>query len=122
MSPAMNLGGACSCGRGPVIGTCAFTGGRMCVPRLPDDGLPAWHHAGAAEQGAGLCRRHALAVASGEIRTAMRRIAMYRAGDVRYCGRMRPCMDPPRDGRHGAVWPIDDVYPGVCKAECALGE
>ena len=102
------LGGACSCGRGPVIGTCAFTGGRMWF-RAFHDGLPAWHHAGTAEQACVDCVADiALAVASGEIRTAMRRIAMKHRG-VRYCGE---CARTEGDG-YGAVF--DDDYSGVCK-------
>jgi hypothetical protein len=63
-------GGDCLCGRGPAIGTIAWTSGRVWF-RAFHDGPVAYHHANAADWACVDCVADiAVAVASGEVREA----------------------------------------------------
>lgn len=69
------LGGDCLCGRGAAIGTCVWSSGRIWFRAFHDD--PASYHLARVLEWACVdcVADAALAVASGEIREAMRRIA-----------------------------------------------
>jgi hypothetical protein len=69
------LGGYCLCERGQAIGTIAWTSGRVWF-RAFHDGPVAYHHENAADWACVDCVADiAVAVASGEVRDAMRVIA-----------------------------------------------
>ena len=68
-------GGECVCGRGQVIGTCTWTSGRVLF-RAFHDGPAGWHDEQAADQVCVDCVADIVAaVASGEVLTAMRKLA-----------------------------------------------
>lgn len=72
------LGGDCACGRGPTIGTLAFTASRMWF-RVFHDGPAAFHLENAADWVCVDCIADtAIAVATGEVRAAIRRITQER--------------------------------------------
>lgn len=72
------LGGDCQCGRGQTIGTCIVTANRLWF-RAFHDGPAAYHLARCTDWACVDCvADNALAVASGAIREAMRRIAAER--------------------------------------------
>jgi hypothetical protein len=72
------LGGDCPCGRGPAIGTCTWTSGRMWF-RAFHDGPATFHLENAADWACADCIADtALAVTSGQVRDAMREIARER--------------------------------------------
>ncbi|WP_075737504.1 hypothetical protein [Streptomyces acidiscabies] len=72
------LGGDCLCGRGPAIGTCIVTAGRMWF-RAFHEGSAAYHLERCTDWACVDCvADNALAVATGEIRDALRRIARER--------------------------------------------
>lgn len=72
------LGSDCECGRGPTIGTCTFTSSRMWF-RVFHDGPAAFHLDHADEWVCVDCIADtAIAVATGEVRAAIRRIATER--------------------------------------------
>lgn len=76
------LGGDCQCGRGPTIGTCHWTSGRLMF-RAFHDGPAAYHLVNAADWACVDCVADAaLAVASGQVRKAMQRIAQERRADL----------------------------------------
>jgi hypothetical protein len=72
------LGGDCDCGRGQTIGTCSFTSSRMQF-RVFHDGATAFHLENAADWVCVDCIADiAIAVATGEVRATLRRIAAER--------------------------------------------
>jgi hypothetical protein len=72
------LGGPCPCGRGETIGTCHFTSNRMWF-RVFHDGSTSFHWENAADWVCVDCIADiAIAVATGEIRAAIRRIGQER--------------------------------------------
>jgi hypothetical protein len=72
------LGGDCHCGRGPTIGICTFTGSRMWF-RAFHDGPASFHLERAADWVCVDCIADtAIAVATGEVRAAIRRVAQER--------------------------------------------
>lgn len=72
------LGGDCDCGRGPTIGTIAFTTSRMWF-RVFYDGPAAFHLERAADWACVDCIADtAIAVATGEVRAAIRRVTQER--------------------------------------------
>ncbi len=75
------LGGDCDCGRGPTIGTCTFTSNRMWF-RVFHDGAAAFHLEHVTDWMCVDCLADtAIAVATGEVRAAIRRIARERRAD-----------------------------------------
>lgn len=73
------LGGDCTCGRGPTIGTLTFTADRMWF-RVFHNGPAAFHLENAADWACVDCIADtAIAVATGEVRAAIRRVAEERA-------------------------------------------
>ena len=71
-------GGDCLCGRGAAIGSLSWTSGRMWF-RAFHDGPAAFHHYNAADWACADCVADtAVAIASGEVREAMRQIAATR--------------------------------------------
>lgn len=81
-SPALlgELGGDCLCGRGPTVGTCTWTSGRLWF-RAFHDGPAAFHLEGTADWACVDCVADAtVAVATGQVREAMRNITRQRAG------------------------------------------
>lgn len=72
------LGGDCTCGRGPTIGTLTFTASRMWL-RVFHDGPAAFHLERADDWVCVDCIADtAIAVATGEVRAAIRRVARER--------------------------------------------
>jgi hypothetical protein len=78
-SPTLGeLGGDCLCGRGPTIGTCTFTANRMWF-RVFHEPPAAFHLEHAADWACVDCIADtAIAVATGEVRSAIRRVAQER--------------------------------------------
>ncbi|MGW0584382.1 hypothetical protein ACWD25_52755 [Streptomyces sp. NPDC002920] len=78
-TPAIGeLGGDCDCGRGQTIGTCHFTSSRMFF-RVFHDGTTTFHLENAADWVCVDCIADiAIAVATGEVRATLRRIAAER--------------------------------------------
>ena len=69
------IGGDCPCGWGHAIGSLSWTAGRMWF-RAFHDGPEAFHHYNAADWACADCVADtAVAIASGEVRDAMRKIA-----------------------------------------------
>lgn len=76
------LGGDCQCGRGPAIGTCHWTSGRLLF-RAFHDGPAIYHLVNTADWACADCIADAaLAVASGKAREEMRRIAQNRRTEL----------------------------------------
>jgi hypothetical protein len=76
------LGGDCPCGRGPTIGTCTFTASRMWF-RVFHDGPASFHLEHAADWVCVDCIADtAIAVATGEVRAAIRRVAQERRAET----------------------------------------
>jgi hypothetical protein len=76
------LGGECQCGRGPAIGTCHWTAGRLSF-RAFHDGPAVYHAVNVADWACADCIADAaLAVASGKVREDMRRIAHERRAEL----------------------------------------
>ncbi|MGW0579433.1 hypothetical protein ACWD25_26500 [Streptomyces sp. NPDC002920] len=72
------LGGDCQCGRGQTIGTCIVTASRLWF-RAFHDGPAAYHLARCTDWACVDCiADNALAVATGEVRATLRRIAAER--------------------------------------------
>lgn len=76
------LGGDCPCGRGPAIGTCTWTSGRLTF-RAFHDGPASWHLENTADWACVDCVADAaLAVATGEVRKSMRELAEKRRAET----------------------------------------
>lgn len=76
------LGGDCLCGRGPAVGTCAWTSGRLSF-RAFHDGPAVFHLENAADWACVDCIADAtLAVASGEVWKSMRDLARKRLAEM----------------------------------------
>lgn len=81
-SPALlgELGGDCVCGRGPTVGTCNWTSGRLTF-RAFHNGPSGWHLENTADWACVDCIADAtIAVATGEVREEMRRVGRERLG------------------------------------------
>lgn len=86
-SPALlgELGGDCSCGRGPAVGTCHWTSGRLSF-RAFHNGPAGWHLENAASWACLDCVADSvLAVATGEVREHMRSIGRERRAERERC-------------------------------------
>jgi hypothetical protein len=76
------LGGDCQCGRGPAIGTCHWTAGRLNL-RAFHDGPATYHLENAADWACVDCIADvALDVASGKVREEMRRSVEKRRAEL----------------------------------------
>lgn len=76
------LGGDCQCGRGPALGTCHWTAGRMSF-RAFHNGPAVFHLANVVDWACADCIADAaVAVASGKVREEMRRITSERRDEI----------------------------------------